>query len=1484
MGLFRRIGFFAVIAVVCAFAQQANDYMTVQIPVGAQPANKVLWVRWSGVSRGPGYLPPDSGFIYYDRTPGGADLANYRYRVTVPYVDTIRDIATGEILALDTISNKYYPENPPKRAWAFRPSDQPGMGFGVFFCIVAFPVPGKDTLYSNEFQIFVESPKSVTTLNPHDTISNLTPVFSWESNPGVPYYHVLLSDQLVKVDTVSDSGTISLEGLSIVWQAITPNTQITYGVPDPSRTITADPPPLSPGQVYTWIALNNYGNNAMFSSMRIGSGSLKTFTIKGTQLHKPKSVYPVNKTLNSRDNPQIRFSWTDLDQRANTYKVYLYVGSPINGIEGQVVLWQKEVMASDYEDTMSVEIDAASVMTTNKYTWRVIAIDDRGAGTAGDIVEFNYNVPSGVFRIKTMEQVSVNDTVSSSPVGLVELKAEVLDGSMEAGMLYTDFNGNLVRERPAGTYRLTAIKSEFMPQTQTVVLSENDTTEVTFYLERPQSTIFGGVYDVSGNRINLARVYAVSDLGDSSSALTDASGNFVLRAYGADWNIGAEKAGYKSSFSSKITVAHGESYNFGSIVLERNPFTISGMVENGSGVPLLGVKVTISRYGEKVDEVLSTPQSGFFSFSVPAGEYTISAEKTGFTSYKKAIEVLGPKNDLKITMKAGATLVNGYIYGKTWVGEKEVIAPVTGAAIRFIETGSSDTFSVISDATYGDFKISLPGDKEYQVISSAAGFASGKPRKIKTMIKATQTFKDTLRSLGMLSGTVVSDGSVISGATISLVSAASGEVIATGKSSLQGYFEIRRIPDGDFLIRAGKDGFVLDSIEGPDSLKVSDGKSTPVSAVIHLKPGSKTIKWFVAGSGSFNGSVKIQSPIQKTLSHSDSLTKSGSGAYVVTADAKDNSIIDLASHRFFVADSETVHIDTLQMDVKHKATDTLSLVKGTVRLELISAKDLDSVILYYRDFNSSVYLSRKDNTRSDSYSFNITPPRDGSDMVYYFRAFRGTDIYGYDKETFRTFVKPDTSRLSRFEITPSSQDTMIFPPGYSARFSFRGYYSSVFLPDSSIVPKSIRWTLNNAQGCVLENKEGLEAIVRTGKNASSSAIVLTATIDTNITKVKGTIVSVSVPFQVSGSPLKTVNIKRIDAGHMNALTTSSADQAEFVAEAFDEKGKALRISPAWSITPSVAGKISPDGVFRPDRHFSGNVRIFAEAAGKRGEYIQDGQKERGLNVLFSISHKSSPDTALNGQGCMVVFPPNVVGSKERGKLSIAMEPLKNQVARSYGNFRTVDSLAYEITEMENVSFDLTEDSIELVLDLPESLHKMSAGRQLTIARWDDDSLKWDIVPGSSVSSDGKRISAKITHFSRYAVLVEMKMSGYLKVSPNPFSPYVWPRNISVDKHLGTCIEFQIETAFLPVDAQLRIYNVVGDLVWSLHIQDADRLPYRVWWDGRTTDKDIIWSKPGYTIAEPGKKMCRNGRYLTVLTARDANNSEWKFMKQIVLIK
>ncbi len=1469
-------------------AQQSSDYLTVEVPVGAQPASKALWVKWAGSSRGIGFLPPDSGFIYFDRAPGGANLANYRYKVTVPYVDTLRDSLSGQIKSLTAVNNRHIPGNPPLRTTAFRPVDQPGMGSGVFYCVVALPVPGVDTLYSNEFQILVESSNSVTTKGPQDTITSLTPTFSWDVNPGVPYYHVILSDQLVEIDTTSENGSLSLEGLSIVWQAITPGNQITYGAPDPSRTITAEPPPLTPGHVYTWIALNNYGNHAAYSSVKVGSGSLKTFVIKGVPLRKPVCIYPVDDSLNSKDNARIRFRWTNLDSKANTYKVYLYAGSQLEGIDAQMILWQAEVMGSDTKDTLGVEIDAASVLTSNRYTWRVIAIDDRGAGTSGGLERFHYTVPTGVLNISTKEQISVNDGGEvrsvTNPVGLVELKVEVLDGPMEAPLLfYTDTRGNLLRQRPTGTYRITAVKNEFESQSKTVILSENDTTDVTFYLERPQSTIFGGVYDISGHGINKARVYGISDHGDTSLTLTDASGNFMLRAYEADWRIAAELEGYRPSFAKKITVESGENYDFGEIFLEKNPVTLSGIVKNGSGNPLLGVKVLLLQDGVKINEIPSTPQSGTFSFSVPAGTYTLSTEKTGFTSYRQSFDVAGSRS-VTVTMQAGAAIVNGFIYGRTWVGKREVVAPITNALIEFVEIGSSDTFSTLSDATYGDFKISLPGKKKYSVKSTANGFAAKMPCTLQTIAKTTMTFKDTLRGLGMFSGTVFSDGSTTGGVVVSLVDVKDAAVAATGKTSFQGQFEIKNIPDGMYMIMAGKEGFVLDSIDGPDTLEVSNGKCSPAASDIYLEPGSKTLKWHVLSSKKFSGVVKVQSPLRNTVSTTDSIINCGHGLYVINVDSRNTSLLDLAFHRFDVADSQTVHIDTVRMDVTHEPSDTLNPRRGKISLELSSDKSLDSAVLYYRDFSSSSFKSVKNLKPSDSFLFEFVPPRDGSNLIYYFRAYRGSDIYGYDKETFRTFIKPDTSRLTRFEITPSSDDTLILPPGYSARFSFKGYFSSSFIPAGNINPSSITWSLSNEQGCKLENRNGLAVTVKTGKTAVSSPVILSALIDTTITRVAGGSRFVSIPFRVSGSQLKAVNIKRVDAGYMDPITTSPTASAEFAVEALDGKGNTLNVTPVWSIFPRTAGQISSEGIFRPDRHFSGYVRVFADAGGIRSEYFPEGQKEKGLNVQFIITSKSEADTAHNGQGCMVIFPPNVAGNRETGKLNIAIETLQNQIKRSNGNFRTVDTVAFDITETKGISFDLSSDSIELVIDLPQSLHKQALQRNFTIACWDEDSLKWDPVHGSTVSADGKKISAKIGHFSIYSVMVETKLGGYLKVSPNPFSPYVWPRNITVEKHLGACIEFQVETSFLPADMKLRIYNVLGDLVWSLRIQDGNQFPYKVWWDGRTSEKDIIWSGNGNEIDKQGKKMCRNGRYMVVLTASDSNKSEWKLIKQIVLIK
>jgi hypothetical protein len=452
---------------IAVFAQQGNGYLIVMMPVTTVLPDSVVKIQWAGASRdplNPLYPPPDSGRIYYSRSPGGGVLSNYRNHVTRPWVDS----SGGAPVVCDNVYLLPDLQSPVTRRYTgFIPSQQIDMGAGVFYCVVALPLTN-DTLVSNEFMLFVESPRVVERIAPVGTITELTPTFSWKANPGVPCYHVILSDQAIAFDTAN--GTINLQGLSIIWQAITPDNQIAYGTPDPSKTITADPPPLSPGSHYTWVVLNNYGNQPAFSSYRSVQLPPGEFTLAGKGLRRPIPVFPAgDTTLTAAVNGTFSFRWTNLDTLANTYKIYVYVGSDfsgvLSGVSVQMAVWQTEVRAAA-GDTMSVAIDAASVLTNNKYVWRIMAIDNQGAGTAGDTASFRFRSPTGTMCLYTREIIPVArggaiDTVVSA-VGLVQATVEVLQGSMEAPILfYTDQSVNLVRTRPTGAYRITMVKDGF---------------------------------------------------------------------------------------------------------------------------------------------------------------------------------------------------------------------------------------------------------------------------------------------------------------------------------------------------------------------------------------------------------------------------------------------------------------------------------------------------------------------------------------------------------------------------------------------------------------------------------------------------------------------------------------------------------------------------------------------------------------------------------------------------------------------------------------------------------------------------------------------------------------------------------------------------------------------------------------------------------------------------------------------------------------
>ncbi|MFP4679429.1 MAG: carboxypeptidase regulatory-like domain-containing protein [Chitinispirillaceae bacterium] len=1495
--MLRKTGFgvlFFLLFCVQVFAQSSNDYLIVEAPIGARPAEELLWVKWSGTSRDPldpTFLAPDSGRIYFDRSPGGGDLANYRYRISAPATDSM----TGK-----SLDNVYFRETPLKRGTAFRPADQENMGIGVYYAIVAWPLQ-EDTLYSNEFQIIVESPDPVEWDAPSEEISNLTPTFSWKTNPGVPYYHVILSDEPISADT--SEGTVNVEGLSVVWQAITPNTQITYGTPDPSNTITADPPPLSPGKRYTWIVLNNYGNHMAFSSPKV-SFPIGEFRVTGDSLTKPENVYPLHEDLSNIEHPTFDFKWTNLDTSANAYQVNLYVRAEVQGIGGYMLVWETTVAngGEKQTDTLSASIDAAGTLNENRYLWKVTALDDRGAGTAGDTSSFSYSSPSGTMNVYTREKIETvqngqKDT-SISPVGLAEIRVEVIEGPMEAPLaFYTDLNGNLSRTRPAGTYRVTAVKDGYEVTSRTITVGDDSTSFDTLYMVRPEATMYGKVTDPSGKAVNLAQVVAVSERGDTVVNNTDALGNFTLNCYAGDWIYHVKKTGYKPSLSSSITVGAGEDFNCQTTVIPKNPYSLSGTVRNPEGKPIIGVRVQILQEGVLIDELPSTSQDGTFTFSIPSGTYEITAEKAGFAAYSSGLTVTGSQSK-NITLNPGAALVNGTVAGGTWVKNELVTASIPSAKVLFVDSDSpADSFAAVSDAVFGKFSKSLPGNRTFLVYTSAKGYVSSDiPDTLKTVAKNTHDFRDTLRSRAMIEGTaVMKGGSALGNVNVIVYDTVTEKIVSSGKSSSDGYYEIRGIPDGSFVILAGKDGMVLDSIWPGEELEISDGKPEPYLFDLHMLPGTRTVKWDM--DNSVSGSVKIKSPVVKTVSFSDSLTGAGTGVYLIEADADADSIVDLSYRRFSVEDTESVHTESITMGVVHLSPDTLYPLAGKVNLILRSDSELDSAVLYYRSEGSQNYKSCTLNESGTEYEFEFSPDRDGCNLSYYFNAYVGTDVFGYEKESYHTYVKPDTSRfLSKHVVKPSSSETpLVFPASYDATFSFRGYYSTSFIPHDELNPDGITWEIINSSGCEL-SAQGLDATVTTTpQKVTSEPVLLVATVDTSRIRLeKGVPLSDTVQFFVSGSALESIAVYRTDLMAPNPITNSGNDAAEFRAEGKDADGKVVDISPEWSIQPQKAGTIDRNGKFFPSHSFVGHVRVFAsnEQGSLRGEYKPyDGKEvtEAGLCVRFMLMSSSSADTARNHRGLEIIFPAEIVDEADMGLVDVSVSAFKNQMMKGIDGIRMCDSVAFDIEQLENISMNLDNDSIRLVLDIPEKLRKEASEgtKRFWVARWNEDSLKWNALANSVTSHDGSRVSAALTGFSRYAVVTEPgDLSGSLKVSPNPFSPYIRPiKEYGPDAPYGTCIRFSVDAPEPRVpNVKLHIFNAVGHRVWAVEMLNVKVGDHAIWWNGKTTRKEEVWNPELQDGGISQGQMCRNGRYFVMIVIRDVKGKQVKYMKPIVLMK
>jgi|GEM_PF-1305043 len=1507
-----------------AAAQQSTQYVITEYPPAPVGSEQAITVKWAGRAD-PLHPPfPDSAVIYYSLSPGGSNPANYPDSVT-KFKEYISEDKRDTIRQTNVEING----SPAQRGTVFYPRDQRNMSGGVYYVIAANKAKG---YVSNEVKVIVEVPKATQAKSPamEAQITSLTPTFEWYKNPGVPYYHVIVSDE--KMGANFDERTF--EGLSIIWQAITSNTQITYGAPDPSGTLTADPPPLSPAAGYSWVVLNNYGNHPAYTSKRFGFP--RNFTIAGTPMIQPVNQSPVEgETLWVNTSPHISFKWKNLDPKANTYKIYVYVGAEFAGVDAGIVEWSTEVTAGQFAgaDVAEVEVDARSIFTSNYYTWKVIAVDANGAGSASKETGFRYaGVPTGVLRLYTREIISDGAAEIRQIVAGAKMELQMLDAPLESPPLfYTDDKGKLFRARPAGTYRITARKDGFLPAAKTISLGDKDTVTDTFFMERPAATIYGKVVNADGKAIDLADVIAVSDLGDTATDQSDVLGNFVIGCSQANWRVWAQKSGYAPSLPQKVSVITGQSAGIGRITLRKFSYTLSGTVKNESGTPVIGAKVQLYTGDVLLGEVPSTPQDGGYSFGVEGGSYKLVATKTGFTSATVALDVLSSVQRT-LTLTSGAALVKGVIYGERWGSGGKIYAPITNATVLFIDTAAApdDTLSTLSDNVFGDFAISVASNKTYIMCSRADGYGektSAAP--IATEAGKTYIVTDTLQAMAYISGTVTASesGDPVRDVTVSLVDAATWEAVAQARTDAAGKFEIRNIPDGNWKIKGGKEQYMFDAVTLVDTagtlitdsaVEVSEGRAvrlTPSgqkiirSVNIQVQQGTKTVAWtLLHQSGKVTDAlIKVRSPLLATVGTGDSLTLVGPNHYVVSVDADADTLVDVSRRVVAVEEgSPAVLADTIELPIVHrKASDTMSLANGALTMELkVYGPALDTALVFYKDegapaFDSTGYAAVSVNAGVRLYTFTFSPHTNGSNLVYYFRAQRGEIIYGYPQETYTVFIRPDITMLTKMEIVPSASDTALLPAEAQVTFALYGYYGSKFLPDTTIQGDWITWRLINSAGCGLnaqrlQSTRGLKVDVYTPSSGTAGAVVtLVAKIDTRYKSlIPGMSDSITAYFIGSASRLDSIRVRRLDPDGRSHITTAPAEKAEFIADGYDGNGAVVTITPRWSISPEDAGAISERGIFKPASRFSGYVRVMANVGNRYAEFNPQTGKhinESGLAVHYMIPQVS--DSVFNGRGCAVVLPAHMIDTAHEGELMIATPQLTNRNERVSGDYSIVGD-AFEIYEVNKAPLTLgRNDSIRLVLSVPDGYEGEAAAgsSEFFAAYWNEDSLRWEALANSQIRSDGRVVTANITHFSRYAILYKAGGGGVAwSIKPNPFSPYIRPiGDWGYDAPKGTCIAITIKQ--YSSKFKLEIYNVVGDRVLhTRYLNPYTNDTYYLWWDGRGKtigEADVRSINPDKNWFEvAGDKMCRNGRYFAVLTVTDIKNKEERFMKPVVLFK
>jgi uncharacterized membrane protein len=713
----------------------------------------------------------------------------------------------------------------------FVPSSH-GLTAGIYYCRIS-----NGLVHSREFPLYIDSEQAPNSRSPvnGDVISTISPKFEWDSVPGIPFYHLILSDQAITLSE-DDQGELQIEGANIIYSAITEETAIDYGAPDPSgyyNQINGIVPPLLNNKTYNWIILNNYGNTPALSSI-VQSG-VQSFTVNvPVNLETPLLISPVqNASISSK---QIEFSWQPVNN-AHSYQFELFELLQEDGSTSTLVAWQIITTAT------RTQLPARTTLKNNFYEWHVIAFDATGKGVVSERRNFTYQVPFGELKIFTF-------FFSGNNLGRVNVNIKPIYGSGENVDYSTTDTGKLNLNLQPGSYELFFSKTGFRDTVLSAEIDVYQTSEKRVYLKPLTRMVSGAVLNQDETPIANAQITAI-DLFQHQykTMICDLSGKFRFPLSTSIYGLFANKPGYTAADTIQIDLmAQSEILLTTPLIINENTSKLIGKVTNQDGGPVYGVLVQAKDSGTQI--TTRTDMNGAFQLTIGSGTWDLFAQKVGYSQETRRTFSISENQTIFLSpdliLNSESASINGFI-SDTDKGIEQV--KVSAISVQ------GNSFSTLSNAK-GLFAVSVPSGS-YDLHFHQEGYVDPLPQHIELFANQNINNLTIIMSptLASVSGTIMSNSVPLHNAIIS-----NGSAFDT--SRINGLYELKLSP-GAHQLQVIKPGYYQSDLQ---QINLASGELLS-DFNIELSPRAAIIKGRVISNNKI-----VPYALVKAIQNNDTLT------------------------------------------------------------------------------------------------------------------------------------------------------------------------------------------------------------------------------------------------------------------------------------------------------------------------------------------------------------------------------------------------------------------------------------------------------------------------------------------------------------------------------------------------------------------------------------------------------------------------------------